>query len=416
MTAGPVRSRTADAGLLLPAPGLRLLGGDQGGGAPGHRFLVGRSDGQVVRLSLLPYLVISAIAEGGVDGGWSAGQVGARVGAASGQGLTADGVRCLIAETLAPLGLVTGGAAAADGANTSAAGGPGAGGTPGAARRRWMPGAARRSRRRRWSVALGGAAVLVSIAAAAPMMAGTGRGEPGGARPAAASAASRSQAASWVAREVSPQVTVACDPGLCLLLRRDGFPAARLEPVAPGARGLPGSGMVVVTAAIRGQLGPRLAADAPQVIASFGAGAAQVAVRTIAPGGPAAFGTRLAAEMTALAAVGRQLLGNDNIQASPAARADLRAGQVDARLLALLALLSAQRPVRLVSFAGAPGAGPGVPLRTAALGFSSPAATSAVVALLDAQQGPYRPAVAEGSGSVITLRFDAPAALSMSQP
>jgi hypothetical protein len=84
-----------------------------------------------------------------------------------------------------------------------------------------------------------------------------------------------------------------------------------------------------------------------------------------------------------------------------------------------LSLLSAQMPVRLVRFTAAPGAGPGVPLRGADIGVTSSAARSAVVALLDAQQSPYRPAVAAGTAdphSVVTLRFEAPASLDISQP
>jgi hypothetical protein len=177
---------------------------------------------------------------------------------------------------------------------------------------------------------------------------------------------------------------------------------------------------VVATAAVRGQLGPRLAAAyASQVIASFGSGAARVDVRTIAPSGATAFKTQLAAEETALTSVGRQLLSNTNIQVSPSARAALRAGQVDARLLTVLSLLSAQLPVQLVRFTGAPGAGPGVPLRGAEIGVTSPAARSAVVALLNAQQSPYRPTVAaaaDGSRPLVALRFDAPASLDISSP
>ena len=74
-----------------------------------------------------------------------------------------------------------------------------------------------------------------------------------------------------------------------------------------------------------------------------------------------------------------------------------------------------------MSFTGAPGAGPGAPLRGAEIGVASPAARSAVLALLDAQQSPYRPAAATvvdggGSRSVVALRFDAPASLNLSQP
>jgi hypothetical protein len=443
MTSEPVHSWTADADLVLPADGLSLLGDYQDSSYAGRRFLVGRSDGQVIQLPLLPYLIMAAIAEGSLDGGWSADQVGAQVRAASGQGLTADNVRHLIAGKLAPLGLI-----AADGADRPD-------GASGAAqlsqvnllrglkirglplRHRATTAIGRvlswpivvraqrlllRYRRRRWALALGGTAVLVSVAAAAPIMAGTGNPETGDTRPASASAsaaaASRSQAAAWVAQQVSPDVTVSCDPGMCRQLQRDGFPAARLEPLPRSARGPLSSGVVVATPTVRSQLGTRLAAAyAPQVIASFGSGVARVAVRTIAPDGAAAFRAQLAAEMTALASVGRQLLGNKNIQASPSARAALRAGRVDARLLATLALLSAQMPIRLASFTGAPGAGPGAPLRAAEISVISPASRSAVLALLDAQQTPYRPAVADGgSRSIIAFRFDAPASLNMSQP
>jgi hypothetical protein len=463
MTSEPVHSWTADADLCLPADGLTLLGEYQGGGYAGRSFLIGRGDGQVIQLPLLLYLIMAAIAEGGVDGGWSADQVSARVGAASGQGLSSDNVRYLIAGKLAPLGLIK-----ADGADRPDE-------APGAARRprvnqlprlkiRGLPQRHRtgeaptggqllswpllgrvqplllRYRRRRWALALGGTAVLVSVAAAAPMRAVTGNRETGGARSASASAsaaqAGRSQAAeaswpraaAWVAQQVSPDVTVSCDPGMCRQLQRDGFPAARLQPLPRGARGPLSSGMVVATQAIRSQLGIRLAAAyAPQVIASFGSGVARVDVRMIAPDGAAAYRTQLAAEVTVLASVGRQLLGNKNVQSSPSAQAALRAGQVDARLLAILALLSAQMPVRLVGFTGAPGAGPGTPLRAAEISVSSPASSSAVLALLNAQQSPYRPATATatatagaggggGRGSVIALRYDAPASLTMSQP
>ena len=154
--------------LFLPADGLRLLGQQGGGGYDGRRFLVGRSDGEVIALPLLPYLIMAAIAEGGVDGGWSADQIGARVGTASGQGLTADTVRYLVAGKLAPVGLI-----AADGGDRPA----------GAADPEQPPGRTKPPRRRRrWGLAVGGAAVLVCVAATAPIMAETGTGETGRAR------------------------------------------------------------------------------------------------------------------------------------------------------------------------------------------------------------------------------------------
>ena len=450
MTTEPVNSRTSAANRFLPADGLSLLGEYQGSDCAGRRFLVGRSDGQVTQLPLLLYLIMAAIAEGGVDGGWSADQVGAQVGAASGQRLTVDNVRYLIEGRLVPLGLVVAdGADRPDGASAAA--------PPlrvsrlpgltinGGRLHHWAADAIgrvlswpavgraelllQRYRGRRWALALGGTAVLVSVAAAAPIMADTGNPGTGVTTPTAAAAASRSQAAvaasrsqaaAWIAQQVSPDVTVLCDPGMCRQLQRDRFPVARLKPLPPSARILPDSGVVVATSAIRSQFGLRLAAVyAPQVIASFGSGAARVDVRTIAPAGASSFKTQLDAEQTALVSAGRQLLGNKNIRAATSAQAALRAGQVDARLLTILSLLSAQMPVLLLGFTGAPGAGPGAPLRGAEIGVTSSAAQSAVVALLDAQQSPYRPTVAaeaDGSRPVVALRFDAPASLNLSQP
>ena len=446
MATESVHWRAADA-VFLPADGLRLLGQYQGGG---RRFLVARGDGEVIQLPLLPYLIMAAIAEGGVDGGWSADQVCARVRSASGQGLTVDTARYLIAGKLDPLGLIAADDAdrpdeAPDGrrprrrpiGRTTSAGPVGRRTADAAGRVRPRPIADPVGRLvpphhgRRWAIALGGAAVLVCVAATAPIMAETGNGGKGragqapssAAAPASASAVaeSRLQAAAWVAQQVSPDVTVSCDPGTCRQLRLDGFPATRLTPVGGGVRALLGSGIVVATPAVRSQLGPRLAAAyAPQVIASFGSGAGRVDVRTIAPAGAAAFTTALAAEQNALASAGRQLLGNKNIEASPSARAALAGGRVDARLLAILPLLSAQLPIRLVAFAGAPGAGSGVPLRGAEVGVASPAARSTVVGLLDAQQGAYRPAAVTvlggGTRALVAVRFDAPADLNVSQP
>ena len=316
--------------LFLPADGLRLLGQHEGSGVrPG--------DGQVVQLPLLPYLIMAAIAEGGVDGGWSADQIGARVGTASGQGLTADTVRYLVAGKLAPLGLI-----ADDGADRPA-GPPVGSAAPGdaAARADDQRRAAARlgaravgraaswptghrlgrllppHRRRRWALAVGGAAALVCVAATAPIMAETGNGVAGRNRSAAAPVPTPAAASvSCVGRRGQPDAGRGlggaagergrhgvCDPGCACSCggtgsRPPGFgrcrPASAASPVPDRRRhrGRPRS--------VRSDLA---AGDAPQVIASFGPGAGRVDVRAIVPAGAAAFRTQLAAEQTALACV-----------------------------------------------------------------------------------------------------------------
>ena len=86
--------------------------------------------------------------------------------------------------------------------------------------------------------------------------------------------------------------------------------------------------------------------------------------------------------------------------------------QVDDRLLATLAALSATQALKIVSFADSgPGAGAGTPLREVQV-TAAPAALDSMLAFVRAQHTPYlathaaitRPA----SGPVLTIEFAAP--------
>jgi len=46
------------------------------------------------------------------------------------------------------------------------------------------------------------------------------------------------EAATWVARQVSRDAVIGCDPGMCRLLRARGFPAGGLLVLGPGPLGL----------------------------------------------------------------------------------------------------------------------------------------------------------------------------------
>jgi len=276
-----------------------------------------------------------------------------------------------------------------------------------------------------WSRAGRGRRLVMVVAALAAMSFGTGLTlaftwtAPGDATqdttPGQAAAAYRAQAAAWIAGQVGPDVSVSCDPAMCGEVRHNGFPAAKLTTLPPAAGGPLASGVVVATPAIRNQFGARLAsAYAPLVLASFGSGAERVDIRVVAPDGAAAFESQLAAAHMQLIAAGAQLLRNSNIEASPAVRAPLLAGQVDTRLLVTLSALASEMPLRLVTFDdSSPGASTAVQLRGAEIGTASPASLAAVLAFLRAQQAPYLPAAAAiaraASGqSVVTVRYDAP--------
>ena len=183
---------------------------------------------------------------------------------------------------------------------------------------------------------------------------------------------------------------------MCAALAQHGVPAGNLLVLGPGAGDPLGSAVVLETAAVRSIFGGRLAGVyAPEVLASFGTGAARIDVRIVAPDGTAAYRRALAADMRARRAAGAQLLRDPRITVTPSARAALAAGQVDARLLITLAALAASEPVRVTGFGGrGPGDSAGLPLRTAEI--AAPAATARrMLAFVRAQRSPYLPAHAD---------------------
>jgi hypothetical protein len=117
-----------------------------------------------------------------------------------------------------------------------------------------------------------------------------------------------------------------------------------------------------------------LTADAPAAIASFGTGSRQISVREIYPQGAAAYAAALRQDIADRKANESPLLENPRVTAPPAARRQLQGGQVDARLLLTLAQLASQWPLSIVAFGDrAPGASPGVPLRSANLAVTGDA-------------------------------------------
>jgi len=250
----------------------------------------------------------------------------------------------------------------------------------------------------------------------------TASGPPGLAQVQAAAAA-RQQAVAWVTAQVSHSAMVSCDPAMCAALEERGFPAGDLLTLGSAASDPLGSAVIVSTAAVRSEFGGRLTSVyAPTVIATFGSGSARIDIRAYAAGGAAAYLTALRADQGVRQNLGHVLLRNSRVIATPAARAQLAAGQVDTRLLAILATLTHQGPVSIVAFGDSgPGASPGVPLRDVELG--SPPGTASgylasVLALLHAQQAPYLPTsaalarLADGQ-EIARIEFAAPSPLGL---
>jgi hypothetical protein len=217
---------------------------------------------------------------------------------------------------------------------------------------------------------------------------------------------------------------------MCQALAAHGVPAASLLELEPGNAHPPRSSIIVATAAVRSMIGSRLSsADAPAVIASFGSGSMQISIRVAAPRRAAAYFSALSADIAARKAAGTQLLDNQRIIASAAARRQLAGGRVDPRLLIILAGLAAQRPVSIVAFGDLPpGASPGIPLRSADLaqtgataGPNPAAQLRAMAVFLRAQRDPYLAAHIQtarraGGRNVLRIEFAAPSPLGLLGP
>jgi hypothetical protein len=295
--------------------------------------------------------------------------------------------------------------------------------------------AARRTLGVKWRLSLLGLATAAVIAIAFLAVQGIGAFSPG--RPTAPAgppgpavadatgraAAVRSQAAAWVAQQVSKDAIVSCDPAMCAALQAHGVAAAGLLVLRPSAADPLGSDVVLATAAIRSQFGARLSSVyAPAVLARFGSGGLRIDVRAVAVDGAAAYRTTLAADIAARRNGGRQLLRNRRLEIPPAARGELAAGQVDTRLLSILASFAHAGRVRVVALAGAgPGASAGVPVRAAEVTTwprASPERLRQMLAFVHAQRAPYRPArmrIAQTAAGVpvLDIQFPAPSLMNL---
>ena len=268
------------------------------------------------------------------------------------------------------------------------------------------------------------AGVGLTLSQAGPDSPGTrGPGQRGGANPVLAAQTARAQAAAWISQQAGRGTIVSCDPVMCSVLLARGFPAGNLDSLGPGAPDPLDSEVIAATAVLRSQFGPRLVSVyAPVAIAKFGTGSAEVDIRVVAPDGSPAYLSQFRADLTARKAYGHAILHNSKILAGPDVRRQLAGGLVDSRLLVTIATAARQQaqPVRILSFGrAAPGASPGVPLRSAVISgpAAGPAAAAALLTRLRrfwlGQRGPYLPAntqiVPDASGqSVLRIQYAAP--------
>jgi hypothetical protein len=245
----------------------------------------------------------------------------------------------------------------------------------------------------------------------------------------AALAKDMASAATWVAAQVSRTDVVSCDPAMCRVLEQHGFPAQQLLRLGTSAPYPVKSTVVVVTPILQRQFGTSLAANwAPAALASFGRGADLITIRIIAPHGALAYESALRADRQQRSAVGTGLVTSRQITMTPAAEGEMKAGDVDARLLIMITALASQHPIDILAFGGTwRGATADNPLRIADFAERVPTAhmsereyAQTMTALLRAQPAAFRPVsiamVTFDGHSALQIEFPAPSPLGLISP
>ncbi len=159
-------------------------------------------------------------------------------------------------------------------------------------------------------------------------------------------------------------------------------------------------------------------AYAPAVLASFGAGAAEIDVRVMAPNGVGAYQSRLEQDLKQRKIDDATLVGVNGITLSSTAGQQLNAGQVDSRLVLAIARVASNYSVNVVDFGNVgTGGSPEVPLRYADIAENIPATQlSGMRTALAGLDSGIRPArtqdvtLADGQ-TVLRVEFAAPSPL-----
>jgi hypothetical protein len=233
-------------------------------------------------------------------------------------------------------------------------------------------------------------------------------------------AAAQSAAVAWITSQVSGTAVIGCYPAMCASLEAHGVSAGRLVALGPGMTGVLKTD-VIATLPAAGKAGRTLADQyAPALIASFGAGSSRIEVRAVARTGAAAYQSALRSDLAARKSAGAQLLRNPRLRFTAADAAQLRAGEVDSRLLATLAALSTQFTLRVTAFGDSAPGGPQFfrEVTVASDGGSAAARLAAALAMVSEQESPYLPAhsaiVRPGTGqAALTIEFASPSPLGL---
>jgi hypothetical protein len=229
-----------------------------------------------------------------------------------------------------------------------------------------------------------------------------------------------SQAVTWISQQMATGALVACDNQTCAALTANGFSTAQQVAIQSNPGSLVSANVVVVDPAVRSYLAtnPGLGTYvAPTVLASFG----EVTIQAVDSDGGAAYQSALSQDVQARIGMGEQLINSGFISFSATAESEIQAGEVDSRLLLVLAAISNQEPIDVLAFGDSgPGASQGVPFRGVELaefdpnaGVSRSAYLQVIQQVLNAQSSfpPYQkagPVMLSTGQTVVQIEYGLP--------
>jgi len=235
------------------------------------------------------------------------------------------------------------------------------------------------------------------------------------------------EAQSWVLDNVEPGERILVDDAVWVDLVDGGLPRqdvvwyykADTDPdvFQTTPNGWADYSYVLVTEGMRRSAGtaPTLdtALENSSRVAVFGNGENEVDVFRVLPGGTEEFFDADFRDQEGRATAGDALADNPGLELSPEAADQLAAGQVDSRVISLLALAAGEHTVQVEDFPVVFGEDGQVPRRTVTLSAidgvpvqDGSAATLDVASLATEQTGSYRPSTVEVEDGRLTVRYD----------
>ncbi len=177
---------------------------------------------------------------------------------------------------------------------------------------------------------------------------------------AAAVPTAENDAINWITANLGPKASVLAPATVGQGLGNAHFDTSRVVTYDGGSATVPDWHCcnVLLAAAARGQqdvqdaLPPQLQAayDSSRPMATFDEGGTTVELRQVLNGTPAEVATGIETEHTELVTAGKDIIASKRIELSPAAKAELTAGEVDSRVILALAAIAQRHLVSVADF------------------------------------------------------------------